>query len=121
MSEFLYTQATSIRCLNVDSNELADEGVCILMAPLAAARNCIEELSLNQNEIEKQGAEALVRAHLPKLKKLSLDDNMDIPKTYLRKKYGDLVYFGEDEDDDEEEEKDDGMEDLIKQFSGLGK
>ena len=121
LADFLSTQTSSLRCLNMDSNELSDEGVCTLIAPLAASRNCIETLSLNQNEIEKQGTEALVRAHLPKLKILSLDDNFDMPKNYLRAKYGKLVYFGEDEDDEEEEEKDDDMENLISQFSNMAR
>lgn len=117
LADFLYTQATSIQYLNVESNELGDEGVCILMEPFGAARNCLEELNLNMNEIEAKGAETLVRATLPKLKVLRLEENDDMPKKYLRAKYGDIVKLGEDEEDDDEEEADDGMESLIFQLA----
>lgn len=117
MTDFLYTQATSIQYLNVESNELGDEGVCILMEAFTAARNCLEELNLNMNEIEVKGAETLVRAILPKLKVLRLEENEEMPKKYLRAKYGDIVKLGEDEDDDDEEEADDDMESLIFQFT----
>jgi hypothetical protein len=117
LTDFLYTQATSIQYLNVESNELGDEGVCILMEAFTAARNCLEELNLNMNEIEVKGAETLVRAILPKLKILRLEENEEMPKKYLRAKYGDIVKLGEDEDDDDEEEADDDMESLIFQFT----
>lgn len=118
MADFLYTQATSIQYLNVESNELGDEGVCILMESFAASKNCLEELNLNMNEIEAKGAEALVRATLPKLKVLRLEENDEMPKKYLRAKYGDIVKLGEDDDDDDdEEEADDGMDSLLFQLA----
>jgi hypothetical protein len=115
LANFLYTQATSIQYLNVEANELGDEGVCILIAPFAAARNCLEELNMNLNEIEAKGAETLVRATFPKLKCLRLEENDEMPKKYLRAKYGDIVKLGEDDEDDEEE-ADDGMDALISQL-----
>jgi hypothetical protein len=118
LADFLYTQATSIQYLNVESNELGDEGVCILMESFAASKNCLEELNLNMNEIEAKGAEALVRATLPKLKVLRLEENDEMPKKYLRAKYGDIVKLGEDDDDDDdEEEADDGMDSLLFQLA----
>ena len=121
LANLLQKQSTSLCCLNVDFNELGDDGVCIILEPFAAARNCLEELSLNGNEVEKRGAEALVRATLPKLKRLSLDDNMGIPKKYLRAKYGDKVFFGDDDDDDDadEDEGDKDMNDLISHLAAV--
>jgi hypothetical protein len=117
LADFLYTQATSIQYLNVEANELGDEGVCILIAPFAAAtaRNCLEELNLSLNDIEAKGAETLVRATFPKLKFLRLEENDKMPKEYLRAKYADIVKLGEDDEDDEEE-ADDDMDALISQL-----
>lgn len=86
------------------------------MEPFAASKNCLEELNLSMNEIEAKGAETLVRATLPKLKVLRLEENDEMPKKYLRAKYGDIVVLGEEDEDDDEEEADDGMDSLIFQL-----
>jgi hypothetical protein len=118
LADFLHCQATSLTCLHLNYNELGDEGVSIILEPFSACRNVLEELSLNQNEIEESGAEALVRAKLPKLKLLCLEDNDEIKKRYIKEAYGGVVNFGEDEDDDEEEEADNIMEALVAQMMG---
>ena len=87
------------------------------MEAFSASRNVIEVLSLNGNEIESVGAKALVRTSFPKLKHLSLDDNMDLPKEHLRSKYGSIVFFGEEDDEEEEAEADNDMDTLLQQFA----
>jgi len=74
--------------------------------------------------LEAESAKALVHVTLPRLKVLNVADNFDLPKKSLKKKYGDRVKFGDDDDDEEEDEDDgdneDGMEDLIQQFTLAG-
>jgi hypothetical protein len=102
----------SVKCLNMDANELGDEGVCILLEPFAAARNCLEELSLNMNDIEAKGAKALVQANLLRLRILNLEDNDDMPKEALKREYGDRVKFGEGDDDEDEVEDGEDVDEL---------
>ena len=111
--------ASTLICLKCSFNELGDDGVAILLEPFSSCWNVLEELHLESNEIEVQGATALLRAQLPKLKELNVADNFDIPKRHLREKYGNAVNFGDDEDDEEEddEEKDEDLDALISQFS----
>jgi hypothetical protein len=118
LADYLQTQATSLRVLHLNYNELEDEGVCILLEPFSASRNVLEELSLQQNEIGEKGAEALVRAQLPKLKTLILEDNDEMPKKRIKAKYGTIAFFGEDEDEEDEEIEANDMDALISQFSG---
>lgn len=119
LADFLVSQATSIVSLHLNYCELGDEGVSILLEPFSASKQCLQELSLNCNEIGEEGGRALVRAMLPNLTKLHLEENEDeLPKKYLRSIYGDGVIFGEDDEDDEEEaDMSDDMENLIGQFS----
>lgn len=121
LADFLQNQVTSLSHLTLDCNELGDEGVSILMEPFSACRNALEKLSLNTNEIEDDGAAALVRTSFPNLKHLSLDDNMDVPKALLQRKYGSAAYFGEDDDEeDPDAEVDEDMEMLIRQMAAAG-
>jgi hypothetical protein len=119
LARLFEANVTSLRRLNIESCELADEGVCTALSPFQSPRNVLEELNLVQNEIEAAGANFLVRLPLYKLKKLSLEDNMDIPKKHLKQRYGDKVTFDEDDDDEDEEASDDdcGMDDLVQQMS----
>ena len=104
-------------CLHVNYDELGDEGLSILLEPFAVSRQALEELSLIQNDIGKEGAAALVRATLPSLKKLYLEDNDEMPSRYIKEKYGDIVDFGADEEDDEEQDEDEEIGSLIRQFN----
>ena len=44
--------SSSLVYLNLDFDELGDEGVAVLMQVFSASRNVIEFLSLNDNDIE---------------------------------------------------------------------
>ena len=101
LADFLQTQVTSLSVLHLNYNELGDEGVSILLEPFAAAKNALTELSLTQNDIEQDGADQLVRSNFPNLQRLILEENDDMPKVHLKKKYGDKVVFEEEEDDEE--------------------
>ena len=105
VGKLLCSMTSSIRLLNVDTNELGDEGVCALLEPFAAARSTLEDLSLNTNEIEASGARAILQATLPNLKRLSLDDNFDMPKKDFKGRFGSSVVNFEDEEDDEAVDK----------------
>ena len=101
MSDFFKKQATNLSVLHLNYNELGDEGVAILLEPFGAVKNCLTELSLTQNEIEENGATALVCTSFPMLQRLILEENDDMPKTHLKKKYGDKVVLDDDEDDED--------------------
>jgi hypothetical protein len=70
--------------------------------------------------MEKESADALVRAKLPCLEKLSVADNMDLPKRHLQQKYdSNILILDDDEDEDEDDEEGDAdkdMDDLIMGF-----
>lgn len=106
------TQATTLTCLKCSYNELGDSAVPILLEPFGATRCALKELHLECNELEKEAAGALVRAHLPCLEKLNINDNDELPKRHLRHKYGKILIVDdadEDEEEDEEEEDEDMM------------
>jgi hypothetical protein len=84
----------------LNSNELEDEGVCLLLEPFASALtdNNIQVLYLDQNEIGPMGAKALRLARLDHLQLLSVVDNDDMPQSGLIETYGNRVSFGNTED-----------------------
>ncbi|CAJ1930201.1 unnamed protein product [Cylindrotheca closterium] len=117
LAEYLHDLSSSLIHLNLDFNELGDDGVAVLVEAFAASRNVLEVLSLNGNEIESVGAKALVRTDFPNLKRLSLDDNMDIAKDHLKSKYGPIAVFGDNDDEESEAEPDSDMDTLLLQFA----
>lgn len=117
LTEYLHDVSSSLTYLNLDFNELGDDGVVVLVEAFSAARNVLEVLSLNGNEIESVGAKALVRTDFPNLKRLSLDDNMDIAKSHLKSKYGSIAVFGDDDNEEDEAEPDGDMDALLLQLA----
>jgi len=117
LASYLHDVSSTLVYLNLDYGYLGDEGVAVLMQVFSASRNVIEFLSLNDNDIESVGAKALVRTSFPKLKHLSLEDNMEIEKAHLRSKYGSIVSFGSDDSEEEEAEADVDMDTLLQQFA----
>lgn len=114
LARFLTSQATTLAYFKCSFNELGDSGVPILLEPFSATKCALKELHLECNEIEAESAKALVRTNFPCLEKLNVADNMDLPKRYLKEKYGKVAFFGEDEDDDDEGEDDENMDELVK-------
>ncbi|KAG7339469.1 leucine rich repeat LRR-containing protein [Nitzschia inconspicua] len=112
LSSWLVTQTSSLKCLHLALNELGNNGVATVLVPFFASRNVLEDLSLEENLIEDDGAKALLTARFPHLKHLSLKDNDDIEedmKIKLLTKFGrDVVILG---DDDEMKELHDKMAD----------
>lgn len=104
--------------LKCSFNELGDSGVPILLEPFSATKCPLKELHLECNEMEAESAKSLVRTNFPSLEKLNVADNMDLPKRYLKMKYGNVAFFGDDDDDEEEEEGevDDNMDELVNLF-----
>ncbi len=117
LAKFMDTQSTTLEVFKCGMNELGDSGLPVLLEPFGATKCMLKELHLECNELGEESAKALVGYPLPRLEKLNLMDNMDIPKKYLKLKYGNNVIFDEDDDEEEEEEEqDDLMDDLVKQF-----
>ena len=112
LADFLQTQVTSLSVLHLNYNELGDEGVSILLEPFAAAKNALTELSLTQNEIGQDGVDQLVRSNFPNLQRLILEENEEMPKAHLKKKYGNKVVCDK-EGDDVEMQNDEDMDALI--------
>lgn len=99
------------------SNELGDDALPILLEPFGATKCFLKELHLECNELGEESAKSLVRYSFPRLQKLNLEDNMEIPKKYLKMKYNSIVIFDEDDDeDDDDEDQDDLLDDLVSQF-----
>lgn len=63
--------------------------------------------------MEGEAAKALVRINFHSLEKLNVADNMDLPKRYLKEKYGNVVHFGEDDVEEDDEEEDENMDELV--------
>ena len=117
LASFLDAQATTLEVFKCGTNELGDSALPILLEPFGATKCFLKELHLECNELGEESAKALVRYSFPRLQRLNLADNMDIPKKYLKMKYDSIVVFDEEEDEeDEEEEQDDLMDDLVAQF-----
>jgi Ran GTPase-activating protein (RanGAP) involved in mRNA processing and transport len=100
LSQYIQMRGACLRSLNLNSNELEDEGVCLLLQPFASASTdkSLEVLFLDQNEIGPTGAKALRLARLDNLKLLSLAENDDMPQRGLIETYGNRVSFGNTED-----------------------
>lgn len=96
---------------------MCDDGVVVLVEAFSAARNVLEVLSLNGNGIEIVGAKALVRTDFPNLKRLSLDDNMDIARGHLKSKYGSIAIFGDDDEEEDEAKSDGDVDTLLLQLA----
>jgi hypothetical protein len=118
LADYLHSQATSLTCLSLNYNEMGDEGISILLEPFSASRNALQELSLNCNDIGSDGAAFLVRSSFPNMAKLCLEENDEIPKQHLKKKYGAAVVFDDDDDDDDEMEANEDMDTLIQAMVG---
>lgn len=113
LAKFLQSQATTLTYFKCSFNELGDSGVPILLEPFSATKCALRELHLECNEMEAESAKALVRTNFPSLEKLNVADNMDLPKRYIKEKYGKVAFFGEDEDEDDEGEDDENMDELV--------
>lgn len=118
--ELVKRNLTTLKTLNLSSNELTSIGVERLMEAFAGGNATLEILKLGENSIGTRGAIALISHadHLPSLKELHLDENgfPDEVMEQLLQAFGDkLVEMeandvedkDEDIDDDEEEDEED--------------
>mmetsp|Transcript_22802 Transcript_22802/g.42384 ORF Transcript_22802/g.42384 Transcript_22802/m.42384 type:complete len:418 (+) Transcript_22802:41-1294(+) len=102
LGEWLISQVTLLRRLHLSLNELGDDGVAAILVPFAASRNELVDLALEQNEIENEGVQALLKARLPALRELNLSDNDEIDedkREQLKTKFGRECRVRFDEDD----------------------
>lgn len=109
--------AAAVRILDFSSNVLGDDGVQLLVPCLVASQCCpnLHTLKLDDNEIEKEGAAALIENRIPSLTTLSLTFNTDLTAGAARRlqaMYG-TVHVSDDleETDNKEEEESDSEED----------
>lgn len=117
LARYLDNIATTLKSFKCSNNELGDEGLPILLEPFGATKCSLEEIHLECNELGVESAKALVGATLPSCLKINVADNDDLPKKILRKKYGDVIIFGEGDEEEEDEDDDDGdLNELVQQF-----
>jgi hypothetical protein len=111
LSQWLGSQNDTLQHLHLNLNEMGDDGVGAIIATIGTATDSkIEELALEQNEIGEEGANSLVNASFPNLMKLRVADNEDLPKHQLKKRYGKVVDFGDDDDDNDDNDDEDNEE-----------
>lgn len=85
LSCWLVSQTSSMKRLNLGINDLGNAGVAAVMVPFFASQNAMEDLSLAENMIEDEGADAISMACFPKLKSLNLLENDDIEEEMKHK------------------------------------
>jgi Ran GTPase-activating protein (RanGAP) involved in mRNA processing and transport len=98
----------TLHSLNVAANELENDGTLEIVAAAGMIKH-LAVLNLNENMIEAAPVKALIQSRLERLKKLQLEENMEIPLK-LAKALADMyevVKYDEDLEDDEGEEEDD--------------
>ena len=87
LRDFLMTpHAAALTTLILDANELGDDGVTAIVEGVAHSNsnNILHTLNLETNEIEREGAMALVQNRIASLHTLILLDNMDLPANAAR-------------------------------------
>ena len=107
LGELITKMATSLKVLSLETAELEDDGVGKIASALAGVgNNTIEVLRLGENELEKGSIDALLDVNLPKLKLLSLKDNMELEeldekKQEIKDKFSHATVCIDDDDNDE--------------------
>ena len=107
----------NLQTLRLDTNELGDEGVTILIQAMAASSSSSSSsssslltLDLETNEIGKQGAWALIcNKQLLSLQSINLMDNVDIPAQLATKLQTLYPHVQIDDDLEEEDEEDEDL------------
>lgn len=104
--ELITAMASTLKVLNLETAELEDDGLCKIVSALSSVDNIVEELRLAENELEEVSLDVLIGATLPKLRLLSLKDNMELDdlddkKAELRSKFPNAVVCIDDDDEEE--------------------
>ena len=129
--ELVKRNLTTLKTLNLSSNELTSVGVERLMEAFAEGNAALEILKLGENNIGTRGAIALMSHadNLPFLKELHLDENgfPDEVMEKLHEAFGDKLVEMEanddedkdDDNDDQEDEEDDDDNDFLESENGI--
>jgi hypothetical protein len=123
LKDLLTAQVDTLKKLQLETNELGNDGVEKILEPFVDGNNVLEHLRLDENELDEGAIDALLNATFPNLRRLTLKDNMDLgdvdadQKAKLRSHFGRAkIYF----DDDDCEEKDDEQETAEKPDAEVG-
>jgi len=124
--ELITKMIPTLKVLSLEMAELEDDGVAkILSAFDDETDNVLEELRLSENELEEASLDALLNANLPKLRLLTLKDNMELEglddkKAELKAKFSKTCIFINDDDEEEEirEDQDADVDALADQLAG---
>ena len=125
LCELIGKMASSLKVLSVETSELEDDGVSKIASAFSGVDNVVEELRLSENELEEGALDALIGASFPKLRLLSLKDNMELEdledkKKEIRDKFPNAVVCIDDDDEEEVAEQPDAAVDaLADQLAGL--
>lgn len=126
LGELLTKVASTLKVLGLETAELEDDGVGKIASAFAGVDNVVEVLRLAENELEEGALDALMDVDFPKLKLLSLKDNMELEelddkKKEIRDKFSNAVVCIDDDDEEIEivEKPDEEVDALADAFAGL--
>ena len=124
LGELLTKMASSLKVLGLETAELEDDGVEKIASAFAGVDNVVEVLRLAENELEEGALNALIGVDFPKLKLLSLKDNMELEdlddkKKEIKDKFSNAVVCIDDDDEEVVEKPDEEVDALADAFAGL--
>lgn len=107
LAELLTKMAGTLKALSVETAELEDDGVQKIVAAYDGIedKTVLEELILAENELEEASLDALMDLKLPKLRLLSLKENMELEdlddkKSEIKSKLAPAVVLIDDDDEE---------------------
>lgn len=127
LQELLTYNLETLEILKVDLDELGTDGVSKVLAPFNDGNSALTQLWLDENELDEGVIDHILACNMPKLRRLSLTENMDLEdldddkKEEIRAKFlGTKVYFDEAEAKEGDQERpDETVDDLAAAMAGL--
>ena len=127
MQELIKSNLSTLKILKLETNEMENDGVEKVLSAFNDESNVLTQLWLDENELSEDIVDTILSCKLPKLRRLSLKDNMDLEeveddkKDAIRKQFANAkVYFDEEDDEgDNEEQQDAEVDDLAAAMAGL--
>ena len=128
LGELLTKMAGTLKKLSLETAELEDDGVKKIVAAYEGIeeKTVLEVLRLAENELEEASLDALMDLKLPKLRLLSLKENMELEdldekKSEIKSKLAPAIVLIDDDDEEMEvqEEPDAEVDELANQLAGV--
>mmetsp|Transcript_42401 Transcript_42401/g.102134 ORF Transcript_42401/g.102134 Transcript_42401/m.102134 type:complete len:451 (+) Transcript_42401:228-1580(+) len=128
LGELLTKMTGSLKVLSLETAELEDDGVKKIVAAYEGIedKTVLEVLRLDENELEEASLDALMDLKLPKLRLLSLKENIELEdldekKSEIKSKLAPTFVLIDDDDEEMEvqEEPDAEVDELADQLAGV--